>query len=77
VVDGFTRTQRFFLGFGQIWRRLTREEYLRNQVVADPHAPSEFRANGTVRNMDEWYDAFAVNPDAKLYLPHDRRVRIW
>jgi predicted metalloendopeptidase len=75
--DGFTGTQRLFLGFGQIWRQLIREDALRNQVVSDNHSPGEFRANGTVRNMDEWYDAFAVGPDAKLYLPPDQRVRIW
>jgi putative endopeptidase len=77
VIDGFTGVQRFFLGSGQIWRELIRDEALRNQVVSDSHSPFEFRANGTVRNMDEWYDAFAVPPGAKLYLPSDQRVRIW
>ncbi len=77
VINGFTGVQRFFLGFGQIWRQLIRDEALRNQVVSDPHSPGEFRANGTVRNMDEWYDAFAVKPTAKLFLPPDQRVRIW
>ena len=76
-IDGFTGIQRFYLGFGQIWRRLTRDEALRNQIVADSHSPAEFRANGTVRNMDEWYEAFGVKEGAKLYLPPDQRVRIW
>ncbi|MEQ1755230.1 MAG: M13 family metallopeptidase, partial [Micropepsaceae bacterium] len=77
VIEGFTGIQRFFLGFGQIWRQLIREEALRNQVVSDPHSPGEFRANGTVRNMDQWYDAFGVKPGAKLFLESDKRVRIW
>jgi putative endopeptidase len=77
TIDGFTDTQRFFLGFGQIWRQLIREDALRNQVVSDSHSPGEFRANGTVRNMDEWYDAFGVQQSDKLYLPPDQRVRIW
>lgn len=77
VIDGFTGIQRFYLGFGQIFRSLIRDEALRNQLVADPHSPPEFRANGTVRNMDEWYEAFAVKQGAKLYLPPDQRVRIW
>jgi putative endopeptidase len=77
VIDGFTGVQRFFLGFSQIWRELIRKEALRSQVVSDPHSPGEFRANGTVRNMDEWYEAFAVQPAAKLYLEPDQRVRIW
>ncbi|NOT39430.1 MAG: M13 family metallopeptidase [Alphaproteobacteria bacterium] len=77
VIDGYTGIQRFFLGFAQIWRQLQREEALRNQVVSDSHSPGEFRANGTVRNMDEWYEAFAVPEAAKLYLKPDQRIRIW
>jgi putative endopeptidase len=77
LVDGYTGTQRFFLGFGQIWRQLIREDALRNQVVSDSHSPGEFRANGTVRNMDEWYEAFDVKESDKLYLAPDKRVRIW
>ena len=77
VIDGFTGVQRFFMGFGQIWRQIIRDEALRNQVVSDPHSPGEFRANGTVRNMDEWYQAFNVQEGARLYLPPDQRVRIW
>jgi putative endopeptidase len=76
-LDGYGNTQRFFLGFGQIWRQLIREDALRNQVVSDSHSPGEFRANGTVRNMDEWYDAFGVQQGDKLYLQPDQRVRIW
>ncbi len=77
VIDGFTGIQRFFLGFGQIWRQLTREEALRNQLVSDPHSPAEFRANGTVRNMDEWYAAFGVQSGARLFVEPWERVRIW
>ena len=77
VIDGFTGIQRFFLGFGQLWRSLIREGQLRRQVVADPHSPAEFRSNGPVRNMDEWYRAFNVKATAKLFLSPDQRVRIW
>jgi len=77
TIDGYSSRQRFFLGFGQIWRQLSREEALRQQVVSDSHSPGEFRANGTVRNMDEWYEAFNVQATSKLYLAPDQRVRIW
>ena len=77
VLDGFGGTQRFFLGFGQVWRTKTRDETTRNRLVSDSHSPAEFRVNGTVRNMDEWYAAFAVKPSAKLYLEPNERVRVW
>ena len=77
MLDGFSGVQRFFLGFGQIWRAQVREEALRAQVVTDPHAPAKFRTNGSVRNLDEWHEAFGVELGAKLYLEPADRVRIW
>lgn len=43
----------------------------------DPHSPDEFRVNGTVRNIDEFYTAFGVAEGDQLYLPPEERVRIW
>lgn len=77
VRDGFTGEQRYFLGWAQVWRTLQRYETLRNQMLSNPHSPAEARVNGVVRNVDAWYDAYGVTPDAKLYLPPDQRVRIW
>lgn len=77
ALDGFTGDQRFFLGWAQVWRVLFREPELRNRILTDNHAPGEFRANGTVRNMDAWYAAFDVKPGDKLFLPPGERVKIW
>jgi len=77
LLDGLSGTQRFFLAYAQSWRSLQREESLRAQVLSNPHSPPRFRVNGVVRNVDAWYEAFAVPADAKLYLPPAERVRIW
>ncbi|GAB5379411.1 MAG: M13 family peptidase [Aliiglaciecola sp.] len=77
VIDGFTGTQRVFLGFGQIWANKYRDETLRNQITTDPHSPSEFRANGSVRNVPEFYEAFNITEQDALYLPPAERVKIW
>jgi putative endopeptidase len=75
-IDGFTGDQQFFIAFGQNWCSKVRPAALRRQVLTDPHAPARFRAS-TVRNSDAWYQAFDVTPGEKLYLPPDKRVRIW
>jgi putative endopeptidase len=77
VIDGFSGDQRVFLGWAQAWRGKAREDYVRNQVVSDPHSPRAFRVIGPTRNIDEWYTAFGVKPGDRYYLDHDRRVRIW
>ncbi len=77
VIDGLTGEQRFFLGWAQAWRGKLSEAALRNQVTTDPHAPRQYRVNGVVRNIDEWYTAFAVRPGDELYIMPEKRVRIW
>ncbi len=77
VIDGLTGDQRFFLSYGQIWQRKFRDEALRDRVKTDPHSPGEYRANGIVRNFDPWYAAFNVQPGDALYLPPEKRVKIW
>ena len=74
--QGFTSDQQFFIAFGQNWSLKVRPAALRQQVLTDPHAPAQYRAD-TVRNIDAWYPAFNVKPGEKLYLEPDARVCIW
>ena len=76
VIDGFTGDQRFFLAFAQSWATKMREAALRARIATDGHAPGQYRAL-TVRNLDAWYKAFDVKPGDALYLPPEKRVRIW
>ncbi|MFT5712884.1 MAG: putative endopeptidase [Glaciecola sp.] len=77
TLDGFTGEQRVFLGFGQVWAGKYRDEALKSQINTDPHSPAQFRANGSVRNVPEFYTAFDVMPTDALYLPDKERVKIW
>ena len=75
-IQGLSGDQQFFVSFAQSWRQKAREAALRQQIVTDGHAPAEYRAD-TVRNLDSWYAAFAVQPGQKLFLPPAGRVRVW
>jgi predicted metalloendopeptidase len=77
VLAGLTGAQRFFLSFAQVFRSKYRDGLLRELVLSDVHSPAYFRVNGPVRNMDEWYQAFDVQPGDKLYLRPEERVSIW
>ncbi|PKP96422.1 MAG: zinc metalloprotease, partial [Alphaproteobacteria bacterium HGW-Alphaproteobacteria-15] len=77
VIDGLTGDQRFFLAWAQVWRSAQREENYRTRLRTDNHSPEEYRVNGVVRNLDEWYEAFGVKPGDAMYLPPEERVRIW
>jgi len=73
---GFSGDQQFFLAYGQTRASKPREGTLRQQVMTDPHSPSEYRTDA-VRNIDAWYPAFQVKEGEALYLSSAERVRIW
>jgi putative endopeptidase len=77
VIDGLTGDQRFFIGYAQAWRTKARDAEVARRLATDPHSPPEFRCNGVVRNLPEFYAAFGVKEGDKLWLPPERRVRIW
>jgi len=77
VIEGYTGVQRVFFGWAQVWREIRRDEALRMQVNTDSHSPAKFRVNGVVRNIPEFYEAFAVTPDDDLYQPAEDQVKIW
>ncbi|MCB7136356.1 M13 family metallopeptidase [Cellulosimicrobium marinum] len=77
VVDGLTGIERVFLGWAQVWQAKGRDEEVVRRIATDPHSPNEFRCNGVVRNVDEFYEAYDVQPGDALYLAPEERVRIW
>lgn len=77
VIDGLTGDQRVFLGWAQAWRGKLRDDAIRRQVVSDPHSPRQYRVNGPVRNIDDWYRAFSIESGANLFLDPKDRARIW
>jgi len=77
VLGGLSGDQRFFLAYAQVWRSKYRDGALRELVMSDVHSPDEFRVNGPLPNIDDWYAAFNVQPGDKLYIEPARRVRIW
>ncbi len=77
VIDGLTGDQRFFLAYAQIWKGKYRDDAMRSQIKNGPHSPVEYRANGIVRNFDAWYEAFDVQPGDAMYIPPEKRVKIW
>ena len=77
VIDGLTGDQRFFMGYAQIWRSKIVEKSMRNRVATDPHSPGEFRALGSLSNMNEFYKAFNVKEGDAMYIAPEKRVKIW
>ena len=77
VLHGLTGDQRVFLGWAQAWAGKATPEEIKRYTTSDPHSFRKYRVNGVVRNIDQWYAAFGIKPGDKLYIPKEKRARIW
>jgi predicted metalloendopeptidase len=77
VIGGMSGDQRFFMGFAQVWRGKARDAEAISRLKTDPHSPFEFRANGTLKNQNGFYETFGVKPGDKMFLAPEQRVTIW
>jgi len=75
--DGYTPDQRFFLAWARVWAQNIRDEEILRRTKEDVHSLGVHRVNGPVVNMDAFYQAFNVTEDDELYLPVDKRAKIW
>ena len=77
AIDGFTTLQRYFLSYAQLWRQNIRDKELMRRLKEDVHSPGEFRVNGAVFNVPEFYDAFKIKETEPLYIAPEKRPTIW
>lgn len=66
----------FFITYAKRFRWWMNEEMFMRDLN-DSHSLPMLRVNGIVQHMDCWYDLFGVQEGDSLYLPKDKRARIW
>ena len=77
MIDGFTPDQRFFLSYANVWaNNITKEEMLRRTKV-DPHSLGVNRVNVAIRNLEEFFNAFNIQPEMPMWRDPADRVTIW
>jgi putative endopeptidase len=76
-ISNLTPDQRYFLSYGYAWMVNVKDEALATQIMTDVHAPAQFRINGPLSNMPEFYKAFNVKAGNKMFQPDLLRVVIW
>ena len=74
---GYTPDQRYFLSYAYAWMVNRTDASLAKQIMSDVHSPAEFRINGPLSDMDEFYKAFTINEKDAMYRDVNSRVRIW
>lgn len=63
--------------FAQCFRRTQNREVTEFYAVTDVHSPSKLRINKCLQSLDEFYEAFDIQPGDGMYLPPEERVKVW
>jgi putative endopeptidase len=69
--------QNFFISYAVSWRIKEKPEKVIQGLFMDRHAPAPLRVNLIVSQFDEWYEAFDIEVQDKLYIPPEERIRIF
>ncbi|KAG8821863.1 hypothetical protein FRC17_009710, partial [Serendipita sp. 399] len=73
----YTREQLFFISFGRTWARKMRPATAVARIRTDPHAPTQYRVEGTLANVPEFAKAFNCSVGSKLNPPSEKQCRLW
>ena len=72
-----TETKKLFVQWAKIWRCNITDDTLKNQLLTDPHSPTDLRVNAILRNLDEFYEIYNITENDKMYLDKQLRSKIW
>ena len=76
-IDGFTAEQRFYLAYAILWgQNITPQECARLTLL-DVHSLGRNRVNVSLRNLQDFFDAFDIREGDKMFRPEEERVVIW
>jgi len=76
-INNFTPKQLFFINYGNIWKSKTTDEEIKRKLIVDPHSPPNFRVNGVLPHIDDFYDEFKIKKTDSLYIKYNLRVKIF
>ena len=76
-IDGFSPLQRFYISYAGVWAENIRDEEIQLRTKTDPHSLGSLRTNATLRNIDEFHEAFGIEPGDSMWREKDERVVIW
>lgn len=66
-----------FESYAKIWATLSVDTDAAKQIVSDVHSPAEIRVNAVLSSVDKFYDVYDISEGDGMYVPSDKRVRVW
>ena len=69
--------RRFFKSYAVFYAQYLSLEDKIKSVREEVHSINEYRVNGILNNIEDWYSCFDVTSEQKFYLPPESRVHFW
>ncbi len=66
-----------YQSYATIWATTINEEELKDQLQNDNHAPSKARVNAVLSSTEAFYKAFDIKDGDGMYLPPEKRVKLY
>ena len=76
-IDGLTHSQRFYIGYANLWAQNIRPQEIMRRTKIDPHSLGMWRVNAALKNIDDFYTAFDIKEGDAMYLAPEERINIW
>ena len=76
-IDGFTHSQRFYIGYANLWAQNLRPQEIMRRTKTDVHSLGKWRVNAALRNIEDFYTAFDIKEGDEMYLAPEERINIW
>ncbi|WRT67335.1 uncharacterized protein IL334_004305 [Kwoniella shivajii] len=73
----FSDEQLFFLAYARVWAQLTRPATAVSRIRTDPHSPPNWRAVGTLKNLDAFHKAFGCKVGSGMNPPKKDQCELW
>ena len=77
TIDGLKPTQVFYMNYANLWGQNVRDEEIRSLTTGDVHSLGINRVNVTLRNLEDFFQAFGVTEKDAMYRPVEERIIIW
>lgn len=76
-IDGFTYSQRFYIGYANLWAQNLRPQEIMRRTKTDVHSLGKWRVNAALKNIEDFYIAFDIKEGDEMYLAPEERINIW
>lgn len=77
MTDDRDELRKIFENYARLWATLSFDTDASGQIADDVHSPAEIRVNGVLSSVDKFYEVYDISDGDEMFVPYDKRVRVW